>query len=683
MENFLIIDGNSIANRSFYGIRHLTNKKGIFTNATTGFFNTLLKLKSETGATRIAVCFDLRAPTFRHEMYEGYKKSRKGMPEELAMQIPYIKQILDFMGIMRVELAGYEADDLIGTLAQTAAQIIIATGDRDAFQLINENVSVRLASTKEEITYTPEKITEVYGIKPAQFIEIKALMGDSSDDIPGVAGIGEKTAFSLIQKYKSVFYIYDHISTLDLTAAVRLKLELGRDMAFLSRELATIATNAPIDLTVDAYRIQPGNSQKLAEVLSELEMYSLLKKLELKPVALLDEAKIDPRIVNLEAKLELVLRDMEKAGIKIDVKGMARFGQELIPQINKLTRQIHKLAGQEFNIKSPKQLGEILYDKFGLQNPQKGSTSAEVLEIIAADHKIIPLILEYRSLTKLDSTYVKGIMEHVGENGRVHTTFKNETATGRLSSVNPNIQNIPIRTERGRNLRRFFIADKGNLLIDADYSQIELRILAHVADDKAMLAAFKNNADIHAITAMEVFGDAKMRAQAKAVNFGIVYGMGAFRLAKEIDVPLALAREYIEKYLDKYSGVREYLKKIVEQAKTEGFVTTMLGRARQIHEIRSSNHNVRAAGERIAKNTPIQGTAADIIKIAMVRVHEKLADSPAKLILQVHDELIVEAPEHHAEKTAEILRKEMVAAGSELDIDLTVDIGIGKSWYEC
>ncbi|MCL1866991.1 MAG: DNA polymerase [Oscillospiraceae bacterium] len=714
----LLIDGNSLINRSFYAIRLLSNKKGVYTNAITGFFNVLLKLRGEISPNFIAVAFDLRAPTFRHEMYDGYKKRRKGMPEELAVQMPYIKEILDCMGVARVELAGYEADDIIGTLSKIAGSpqnpdlsCVIATGDRDSFQLINEKVAVRLASTKgEDVVYTPAKIEEVYGIRPLQFIEVKALMGDSSDDIPGVAGIGEKTAFSLIHKYLSVEKLYENPQSLDVTAGVKTKLEQGREMCFLSRKLAEIAVDIPVDTSLETYKITSGNPEKLSEILTELEIFSLLKKLQMSPAAIKsndtgenDNSKKQssrlpensPKVAELEVKLEQVLRDMERAGFKINKDGLAKFGEELIPQITRIESQIHELAGEEFNVASPKQLSSILFDKLGLPSGSKTktkeySTKSEVLDFLFDKHDIVPLIIEFRALSKLNSTYVKGLLEHVDSDGRIRTTFKNETATGRISSTEPNIQNIPVRTERGRILRRFFVADKGNLLIDADYSQIELRVLAHISADPVMLGAFRDGADIHTITASQVFGvseksvSREMRSAAKAVNFGIVYGMGAFSLSKEIGVSVALAKDYIERYLGKYEGVREYLNSTVEQAKSNGYVTTLLGRVRAVPEIRSENKNIVAAGERIAKNTPIQGTAADIIKIAMVRVNDRLRETDSKLILQVHDELIAESPKSAAHETANILKSEMVAAGRDLsaDLDLSVEVEVGESWYE-
>ena len=699
----LLIDGNSLINRSYYAIRLLSNKKGVYTNAITGFFSALLKLKNALEPDGIAVAFDLRTPTFRHKMYDGYKKRRKGMPDELAAQMPYIKEILDYMGIVRVETEGYEADDIIGTLAKsTDTECYIATGDRDSFQLITDKISVVLASTKQEITYTPEKIEELYGIAPPQFIEVKALMGDSSDDIPGVSGIGEKTAFSLIQKFGGVDYIYDNLNSIDVTNAVRTKLEKGREDCFLSRELGRIATDAPVDTDANNYKIGKGNPQKLSELLSELEIFSLLKRLELKPsvVAHSDTLIEEEEELLVDKELNSVLRDMEEAGIKVDVEGIQRYGEELEPQIKELLSQIHALADVEFNVSSPKQLGEILFERLELPCSRKTktgySTDSAVLESLLDKHPIIPLIIEYRELTKLNSTYVQGLVKYAGKNGkpgRIHTTFKNETRTGRLSSVEPNIQNIPVRTERGRVLRRFFISEPGCLLVDADYSQIELRVLAHLSGDPIMLEAFRNNADIHTITAAQVFGASEsmvtreMRSAAKEVNFGIVYGMGAFSLSKTIGVSVAQAGDYIKRYHEKYAGVAAYLQKTVSDAAELGYVKTALGRVRHIPELKSTNSRIRASGERIAKNTPIQGTAADIIKIAMVRVHNRLNESGMReqgtqLIMQVHDELIAETPENFAPEIAQLIGEEMIAAGRELDMELSVDVRTGKSWYE-
>ncbi|MCL2754691.1 MAG: DNA polymerase [Oscillospiraceae bacterium] len=708
MNKFLLIDGNSLVYRAFYAIKPLSNKSGLYTNAVSGFFTSLLRLRAAHNPDCIAVAFDVKKPTFRHKLYDGYKKRRKGMPPELAEQMPYVKQILDFMGIARVELAGYEADDVIGTLAKAAeaqgADALIATGDRDAFQLISARVSVALASTKEELVYTPAVIAEKYGIEPAQFIEIKALMGDASDDIPGVSGIGEKTAFSLISKFGSVDRLYESIDSPEISpkikesARAKLESDTSREMCRLSRDLARINTAVPLENTaLSAYAITEGDEEGLAAILSELELAGLAKKLKVDLSAVTAPPPLtedSAQIAALEAALEPVLRDMERVGVCIDVQGLRRFGEELQPQIAELQRQIYTLAGEEFNIASPKQLGEILFaeDKLALAHGKKTktgySTNAEVLEQLADKHEIIPLILEYRELTKLDSTYVQGLLKCVsgsGNFGRVHTTYKSETRTGRISSVEPNLQNIPVRTPRGRVLRRFFVAEEGRTLISADYSQIELRVLAAISEDENLLTAFRAGADIHGQTAQQVFGSEKFRSAAKAVNFGIVYGMGAFSLAKEIGVPVPQARDYIELYLARYPGVGDYLERVVEEAKRDGYVKTLLGRVRAVPEIRSFNKNIVQAGERIAKNTPIQGTAADIIKLAMIRVHEALPQG-CNLILQIHDELIIEAPETSAEQAAAVLEREMLAVGSglgETTVELAVDVRTGRSWYEC
>jgi len=691
----LLIDGNSIVNRSFYALPLLSNKSGIYTNAAAGFFNVLLKHKNALNPEYIAVAFDRREPTFRHAKYEGYKAARKGMPDELACQMPYIKRILELMGIRTVEIAGYEADDIIGTLSRVFDVCHIATGDRDAFQLITDSVSVRLATNKDDVIYTPEKIREVYGVEPIRMIEVKALMGDSSDSIPGVPGIGEKTALNLIQKFGTVDYIYENLAALDITASVRNKLEKGKEQCYLSRELGTIALDAPVSLNIVDYAIGEGDTAELARLLGELEMASLMKKLNVNISAVPKTIPDEPRS-DTDERLDEVLRDMEKVGVKLDVEGLTRFGEELKAGVADCEKRVYDAAGESFNIASPKQVGEILFEKLGLPGAKKTktgygfSTSSGVLDEIASMHPIIPLIVEYRELSKLYSTYVAGYIDKVADDGRIHTTFKNETRTGRLSSSEPNIQNIPVRTERGRVMRRFFTAESGSVLVDADYSQIELRVLARVANDAAMSEAFREGRDIHAATAASVFGvpeesvTREMRTAAKAVNFGIVYGMGAFSLSKDIGVSVADAKRYIERYLEKYEGVRDYLERTVAEAKKTGYVRTLTGRTRHIPEIVSPNKITMAAGERIAKNTPIQGTAADIIKIAMIGVHARLMRElpEAKLILQVHDELIVEAREADSERAAVILREEMSVAGKGFDMDLPVDVGVGKTWYE-
>jgi len=823
----LVIDGNSILNRAFYGIRLLSNKKGMFTNAITGFFNIYLKLISGFKPDGAAVAFDLKAPTFRHKMYDGYKAGRKGMPEELAMQLPVVKELLKAMGVAVIECEGYEADDILGTLSaeceKNGFECIIATGDRDSFQLVTDKVTVNLAATKEDILYTPAKIAEVYGVKPLQMIEVKALMGDNSDNIPGVAGIGEKTALSLIQKYNSIDEIYSNIDTIEVTKSVREKLIKGEESARLSRELGTISKKAPINTDTESYKFGQRDETRLAAMLTELEMFTLLKKLDIGKEAIasaaqqaaekteettesieLDrnipdfivadgkllrclngKAEIIPeteyrtvlsdntpkrtfdlksmlseiefeinnvvfdttlaayllnvnaaeynlerlcgeysivydtedipntlyklncalygrvrseemeKLLNeIEIPLAYVLVSMEKAGVEIDRSSLEEFGRGLSEKIDDIEQQIYVCAGEAFNISSPKQLGAILFDKLGLPSGKKTktgySTNAEVLEGLIGADPIIELVLNYRTLTKLNSTYAVGLLKVIADDGRIHTTYKQtETRTGRISSVEPNIQNIPVRTELGREFRRFFVAKEGYKLVDADYSQIELRLLAHISNDSTMIEAFKSGEDIHTITASQVFNQPvewvtpEMRSSAKAVNFGIVYGIGAFSLSKDIGVSVKKADEYIKAYLAKYSGVSDYMDKTTETAKKKGYVTTMFGRRRYIPELSMSNKNVQALGKRIAMNTPIQGTAADIIKLAMVKVYERLKKElpDARLILQVHDELIVEVKDIEAEKAAQILREEMEKAVS-LSVPLTADAKIGKSWYE-
>lgn len=822
----LVIDGNSIINRAFYGIRLLSNKKGVFTNALTGFFNIYLKLMANYKPDAVAVAFDLKAPTFRHKKYDQYKAGRKGMPEELAMQLPYAKEILRAMKVTIIECEGYEADDIIGTLSavchDSGNECIIATGDRDSFQLITDKVFVNLAGNKEDVLYTPEKIMEVYGVTPPEMIDVKALMGDSSDNIPGVAGIGEKTALGLIQKYHSIENIYNEVEAIEVTKSVREKLIKGEESARLSYFLGTISKTAPIDTDIEKLRVSKPDEKALASILTELEMFTLLKKLKVSAEAIneaavssavsekkqeteeLDKAVPDyvytdnkliryvngiseeipsekysevlsdscekrtfdlkgmltdtgvdiknvvfdttlaayllnvssseyslSRLCNeygvsydennvgetvyrlncvlsgklheeemygvlreIEIPLSYVLVSMEREGIELDKEALSDFGSKLTAEAEALEQEIYVCAGEPFNISSPKQLGAILFDKLGLPSGKKTktgySTNAEVLEGLTDYDPIVGLVLEYRAVTKLNSTYAAGLLKVISEDGRVHTTYKQtETRTGRISSVEPNIQNIPVRTERGREFRRFFVAKEGYTLVDADYSQIELRILAHISDDKAMIEAFGSGEDIHTVTASQVFNQPvewvtpEMRRSAKAVNFGIVYGIGAFSLSKDIGVSVSEADRYIKAYLSKYSGVDRYMNETVESAKKKGYVTTLKGRRRYIPELSASNKNVQAVGKRMAMNTPIQGTAADVIKLAMIKVYERLEKEKldAKLILQVHDELIVEARKDIAEKVAEILREEMENAVA-LSVPLTVDAKYGESWYE-
>ncbi len=821
----IVIDGNSIINRAFYGIRLLSNKKGVFTNAITGFMNICLKLIAEYKPDGAAAAFDLKAPTFRHKAYDGYKAGRKAMPDELAMQLPYVKDILRAMGVKVIECEGYEADDILGTLAASCDEhgdeCIIATGDRDSFQLITDRVWVNLASTKEDILYTPEKIKEVYGVSPAEMLEVKALMGDSSDNIPGVPGIGEKTALSLIQRYHTIENIYSDLSAVEATRSVADKLAKGEESARLSRMLGEIVKNVPIDTDPESYRFAPRDDVKLAGILTGLEMFAMIKRLGLSDEAVgtaaalyseensatngenaeipkLDAGVADYRLdengqlirllegkesqadiaelsseapkrtadlktmltvlgceiknvvfdttlaayllnvnssdyslgrlcseygipadaadalyrlncvlnarlsaegmekllTGIEIPLAYVLVSMEKEGTAVDRDAIIEFGKKLSDEAQNLEQQIYVCAGEAFNIASPKQLGTILFEKLGLPHGKKTktgwSTNAEVLEQLTQYDPIVGLILNYRTVTKLNSTYAEGLLKEISGDGRIHTTFKQtETRTGRISSAEPNIQNIPVRTELGREFRRFFTSKDGYLLVDADYSQIELRILAHLSDDKRMQEAFINGEDIHTVTASQVFDQPvewvtpEMRRRAKAVNFGIVYGIGAFSLSKDINVSVAQADAYIKAYLEKYSGVDAYMKQTVEEGKKNGYVSTMWGRRRYIPELSASNKNVQALGKRIAMNTPVQGTAADIIKLAMIRVYRRLEEEKldARLILQVHDELIAEANEDCAQRVAEILAEEMEKA-AKLRVPLTVEAKVGKTWYE-
>ena len=837
----LIIDGNSIVNRAFYGIRALSNKKGVFTNAITGFFNILLKLQADFKPDCIAVAFDLKAPTFRHKLYAEYKGTRKPMPEELAMQMPYVKQILTAMGIAIVEKEGWEADDILGTISHAAElagdTAVIATGDRDSFQLITDKVWVNLAGNKEDVLYTPEKIQELYGVQPKQMIEVKALMGDSSDNIPGVKGVGEKTALDLIQKYSTISNIYDNIDNLTISDSLRKKLTEGKDSCFLSHELGTISLEAPVETDLAAYAPKGRDEQKLTEILTELEMFTLLKKMNVSAQAVkaateaanakaaaeekaenailpdkntadvmlendelivcrngkaerltekaaaellaseqpkrsfdlkalhswampkniavknvqfdvtlaayllnvnssdyslkrlcaeygvpapenesyeqyeqqlpdclyqlnaklmnrIEQENLTKTLKEIEMPLAGVLVSMETDGVQLDLEGIDRFGEELKAKIQETEREVYDLAGESFNIASPKQLGVILFEKLNLPYGKKTktgySTNADVLEELRDKHTIIDKITDYRAFTKLQSTYVSGLKAAVDGDGRVRSTFKQtETRTGRISSAEPNIQNIPVRTELGRNMRKFFVAKEGCVLVDADYSQIELRVLAHLAGDKLMQQSFLNNDDIHTITASQVFNQPiewvtpQLRSRAKAVNFGIVYGIGAFSLSKDIGVSVAEAKRYIEAYLSKYSGVDAFMKKVIADAKKNLYVETLFGRRRYIPEINSANKNVQAAANRIAMNTPIQGTAADIIKLAMIKVYHRLEREqlPARLILQVHDELIVEVKEEYAGQAAEILKEEMENC-IKLDVPLTADVKTGKTWFD-
>lgn len=848
----LVIDGNSIVNRAFYGIRPLTTKDGQFTNAIYGFLTMLTKLKNEENPDAVAIAFDLKAPTFRHKAYSGYKATRKGMPPELASQMAPLKELLKLLGYKIVTCEGYEADDILGTFATACEnsddECVIATGDRDSLQLVSDKTSVHLCTNKDDILYTPEKIMEDYGVTPLELIEIKAIQGDSSDNIPGVVGIGPKGAGDLIKKYHTVEYIYDHIDELDIKDGVRNKLKNSKENAILSRMLGEICRTAPIDTEVQKYVVNMENPAECARYMAKLELFSLIEKFglnetavpqekhtevkslevfeneddnvflkninecgklyfnaefsekELKLFAFLYDGKVylseskelfekllcdekiekytrnsksifayadrkgfeikslvfdvelaayllepsskdysdenlcklneielptteneeyksyralavydllcemlnseikaneqEKLLVDIEIPLANVLAKMENIGFDVDRQGIEDYGKMLSEQIKSLEESIYESSGTQFNINSPKQLGKVLFEDLGLPCKKKTksgySTNAEVLESLRYEHPVVEMVLQYRTLAKLNSTYCEGLLKVIGDDGRIHSSFnQTETRTGRISSTEPNLQNIPVRTELGREMRRFFCAREGWVLVDADYSQIELRVLAHIAHDKNMIEAFKNNDDIHAITASQVFGmpldmvTPIMRSRAKAVNFGIVYGIGAFSLAKDIGVSNKEASTYIKNYLSHYSGVDEYMKNVVEKAKQDGYVETMFGRRRYLPELTSGKHMLRAFGERVARNMPIQGTAADIIKIAMVKVNDRIKKEGlrARLILQVHDELIVEAPQEESEIVAKLLQEEMENAVS-LDVPLTADAAIGKTWYD-
>lgn len=839
----LAIDGNSIMNRAFYGIKALSNKKGTFTNALTGFMNIYLKTAGDISPDCCAVAFDLKEPTFRHKASAAYKANRHGMPDELAMQMPLIKDILRDMGISVIECPGFEADDILGTLAASCGEndnAYILTGDRDSLQLITDNVTVLLHTTKELISCTPEKFGEMYnGLEPKQLIDLKGLMGDSSDNISGVKGIGEKTALALISEYGSVEGLYEKLGKGEVTAtkSVIAKLEAGAQDAKDSKWLATIVTDAPISRNIADYSYKEKDEAALSQLLTELEMTKLMEKLNIKPSAAVsaeaeklpeteytqsemsandisgsfafifaagekpklyvsyneklccfeDEkdilsllssgfekqtfgakpayryclehgtelknvvsdgdiagyllntsaseytinglcalygcpsyeklgeyadiaalsglcARLDKEISDLgmeklytetELPLTEVLASMEFYGVKADTDGIREFGNTLCGEIEGLEQQIYFRAGKQFNIASPKQLGAVLFEDLGLPSGKKTktgySTNADVLENLRDKDPIIDMIIMYRQYTKLQSTYVEGLLKAVSADGRIHSVFKQtETRTGRISSTEPNLQNIPVRTELGRNMRKFFVSESGRTLIDADYSQIELRILAHLSGDKNMQESFISGKDIHTSTAAQVFGmpedmvTPEMRRAAKAVNFGIVYGISAFSLAKDIDVSVAKADRYIKSYLSNFPKVKEFMDKAVADAESKGYSETIFGRRRYIPELAAKNKNIQSFGKRAAMNAPVQGAAADIIKIAMVKVFRRLRDEKldAHLILQIHDELIIEASEKDAARAAQVLGEEMRNA-VKLDIPLTADVEMGKSWFEC
>ncbi|MBE6594516.1 MAG: DNA polymerase I [Ruminococcaceae bacterium] len=834
MKKLLAVDGNSIVNRAFYGVRPLSNKEGLPTNALFGMVSILEKNLEAVKPDFCAIAFDLKAPTFRHNMYDAYKAGRKPMPEDLAAQMPLAKETAEALGFTCLELAGYEADDILGTLAKMAegedVEAYILTGDRDALQLISDKVHILLATNTDTVDFDKTRFFEKYGVDATQFVDVKALMGDSSDNIPGVPGIGEKTALKLIAEHGSLDGIYEALPEAQLTPSVRRKLEEGRDSAYLSQRLATIYREVPLGRTLATLPYEGPRRAELLRLFTRFEFNAHIKRLglaEAVPQAISEEkmplralgvnevssiasafsfgrcgehfavcdgeslyeipdpvtlkalleregntvichdakslykvleaqgihwrgcgfdtmlaayvlnpaengfdlprlalaylgegvaeggellsvfklhgalkerlAEIDGEglMYQIEMPLAAVLADMELQGFSVDKNGLIAYGEQLSAVAKDLSERIYYAAGGEFNINSPKQLGEVLFERLGLPHGKKTktgySTNAEVLEKLRPYHTIIEDILDYRQVTKLNSTYAEGLVKEIGEDGRIRTSFKQTgTATGRLSSAEPNLQNIPIRTELGRELRRFFVAkDADHVLIDADYSQIELRLLAALAEDEAMIEAFRSGEDIHAATAASVFGvplplvTPDLRKKAKAVNFGILYGMGAHSLSEDLHISMAKAKEYIAGYFDAYPGIDRYLKNVITEAYDKGYVTTLLGRRRYIPELKMQNKNMQHFGERVAMNSPIQGTAADIIKIAMVRVDEKLKASglDAKLILQVHDELIVECHRRDAAAAKEILVREMESA-AELAVDLKVGVAEGASWYD-
>lgn len=874
MNKLLLIDGNSIMNRAFYGIPDMTTNDGRHTNAIYGFLNIILKVIEEEQATHICVAFDLKKKTFRHEMYEAYKGTRKGMPEELHEQMPRIKEILQAMHIRIVEQEGFEADDLIGTLSKKGERegfaVTILSGDRDLLQLATDTVLVRIPKTKHGKTevedYYAKNVVETYGVTPLIFIDMKGLMGDTSDNIPGVPGIGEKTAAKLLAEYGDLDGVY---AAVDSMKASRMKQNLieNKDLAYLSKTLATIKLDCPIpfefseatyhdpfnaeaytlfedlelksfykrfsvekkeeltfetvlideidgynallaklqkakevsfawitqdgealgvavcmdlehvylirfmmfiteamvadnllalsrdyqvqlacmhvkkllsfldfheedavfDAGLAAYLLQPNQSEyeydTLAKVYldvtlpSEKEMlgkeklgyfsfedekvqkwmaYQAIVPYKIKSV--LREKLKKTGMESLYDEMELpclyALYEMEKNGIRVDGEALHQYGKKLRTRIEELTAEIHAMAGEEFNINSPKKLGEILFEKLGLKNGKKTktgySTSAEVLEKLKNAHPIIPKILEYRQLTKLNSTYAEGLAGYIRADGRIHGKFhQTVTVTGRISSADPNLQNIPTRMPLGREIRKVFIPEEGSVFVDADYSQIELRVLAHMSGDAALIAAYQADEDIHAITASQVFDvpldqvDSTLRRKAKAVNFGIVYGISSFGLGQDLDISRKEAEDYIEKYFATYGKVKEFLDRTVEDAKKNGYTVTMFGRRRPIPELASSNFMTRSFGERAAMNAPVQGTAADIIKIAMVRVNRRLKEEhlQSKLVLQIHDELIIETKKEELEIVQKILVEEMMHA-ADLAVPLLVDANVGDSWFD-
>ena len=854
----LAIDGNSLINRAFYGVRTLTTKSGIHTNGVYGFMSILNKLMGEVNPDCVAVAFDLRAPTFRHKMYKEYKATRKGMPGELASQLPHLKKLLKAFGYHVLEQEGYEADDILGTLSTITGKgdmCYIATGDRDALQLVGEGVNVIISTTKAggpiTVKYDSKAVFEKYGVAPSNLIDMKAIQGDASDNIPGVAGIGEKGAADLVQRFGTIKHIYENIDTIDVRDNIRSKLIESRDNAFLSYELGTIDKSAPIGLNIADYKIGERDDDLVKSILTELEFFRMIEKLnlnhadntttdasggglknvdlkehcsaseiiekikndnvvdvwairsgnnhfllflhgneilvvsknlnEILPILvdkklrtcdskelfrLFERYDMTPQIeydcalaaylinpinndystqrlalqyglnspeingadftvfkeyaedfanfsmvceksqeelqslgmanllTDFEIQLAKVLSSMENFGFKVDVGGLVAYSEQLDLRARKIESEIYKSIGIEFNLNSPKQLGDALFEHLGLPAGKKTrsgySTEAAILEKLKKAHPCINMILEWRSLTKLKSTYCDGLTKLADDENKIHTNFDQiKTRTGRISSTNPNLQNIPIRTTEGRELRKFFVAADDFVLLAADYSQIELRVLAHIANDKRMIEAFANDVDIHAVTASQIFGvglnnvTAHMRDVAKSVNFGITYGQGAYTLSEDLKVTVSEAKGYITNYMNTFGSVAKYLDEVVENARENGFVTTIFGRRRPLPEISSGNSLMKRFGERVARNSPVQGAAADIIKIAMIKVFGRIESEKLKsrLILQVHDELIVEAHKDEIEIVEKILNEEMMNA-AQLSVPLKVNISSGKNWYD-
>lgn len=879
MNKLLLIDGNSIINRAFYGImgsKMLMTEDGTYTNAVYGFLSILFKELDDIKPEYLVVAFDLKAPTHRHKMYDKYKANRHGMPEELAMQMPILKETLKAMNVCIIEKEGYEADDILGTLAKWGQkeelEVTVLTGDRDSFQLIDKNIKVRIPRTKmgktETEDYTVEKIEEEYGLEPLDLIEVKGLMGDTSDNIPGVPGVGEKTALNLIKQYKSIDEVYNHID--EQKGKLKEKLSENKDLAYLSRTLGTIDINAPIEKDLNVFQVEEWNKPEVLEIFKKLKFNRFIDRFALQDNVNgepLDDSQINTEIehekivdktklaelkqeiqenkamyyylteekfiiyspktnkcfsvenvqdfkdifedknilkcsykqkeefiilwdkgieaknlmfdiaiagyilnsninkytieylaneyinfdiaeylsnteetgveqitlfdnaeepkedktyiyayaiyklynvltqkmeeagsIDLFNKIEMplteVLASMQYEGIYIDKQELLDFGKELQEKIDILTQEIYELTGEEFNINSTKQLGEILFEKLKLTAKKKTktgySTDVDVLEKIKYEHPVIEKILEYRQLQKLNSTYVEGLIPYIDETGRIHSKFhQTVTTTGRISSTDPNLQNIPTRMELGRKLRKVFKPEKGYIFVDADYSQIELRVLAHISEDKNMIEAFCNNEDIHSQAASKVFNipleevTKEERTKAKAVNFGIVYGISEFGLGEQLGVSRKKAKEYIEQYLDKYSGIKEFMTNIVEETKEKGYVETLYHRRRYVPELKSNNYMVRQFGGRVAMNTPIQGTAADIMKIAMINVYNKLKENnlKSKLIVQVHDEILVETLESEREQVKQIVKEEMENV-IKLRVPLLAEVEEGYNWYE-